>query len=204
MNSSYPIIGLIGGIGSGKSTIASVLKTNGCVIADADENTSVVLKDSEVRDQLVQWWGKEILNIDGHVNRKEVSGIVFNDEDERKKLETLIHPRVMAMQEAQFLAAPSETIALVIDAPLLIESGLDSICDAVIFVDASKETRLQRVINNRGWSEDELEKREYSQLPLDMKRKKADYVVVNEGDLNEVHNQVKQILENIHNRRPAR
>ena len=201
MKKKLPIIGLTGGIGSGKSTIASLLKDAGCVVSDADENTSTVLKDSEVRDQLVEWWGKEVLNTDGLVNREAVSQTVFNNEIQRLKLESLIHPRVRLMQESQFSAAPSETIALVIDAPLLVEAGLESLCDVIIFVEASKETRLQRVFDNRGWTSEELELREETQLPLDTKRNKADYVVINEGELDETHNQVKQILEDIHNKR---
>ena len=201
MKKKLPIIGLTGGIGSGKSTIASLLKDGGCVVSDADENTSTVLKDSEVRDQLVEWWGKEVLNTDGLVNREAVSQTVFNNEIQRLKLESLIHPRVRLMQESQFSAAPSETIALVIDAPLLVEAGLESLCDVIIFVEASKETRLQRVFDNRGWTSEELELREETQLPLDTKRNKADYVVINEGELDETHNQVKQILEDIHNKR---
>ena len=201
MKKKLPIIGLTGGIGSGKSTIASLLKDGGCVVSDADENTSTVLKDSEVRDQLVEWWGKEVLNTDGLVNREAVSQTVFNNEIQRLKLESLIHPRVRLMQESQFSAAPSETIALVIDAPLLVETGLESLCDVIIFVEASKETRLQRVFDNRGWTSEELELREETQLPLDTKRNKADYVVINEGELDETHNQVKQILEDIPNKR---
>ena len=158
-------------------------------------------EDSEVRNQLVEWWGKEVLNTDGLVNREAVSRTVFNNEIQRLKLESLIHPRVRLMQESQFSAAPSETIALVIDAPLLVEAGLESLCDVIIFVEASKETRLQRVFDNRGWTSEELELREETQLPLDTKRNKADYVVINEGELDEIHNQVKQILEDIHNKR---
>jgi dephospho-CoA kinase len=201
MNDSLLVIGLMGGIGSGKSVVAKALKDLGCVVADADENAKAVLCDSEVRDQLVAWWGTEILDVDGFVDRKAISDIVFQDEQARKKLENVVHPRVRQMQEAQFAAAKEGTLALVIDAPLLLEAGLDSLCDVLIFVDSSQETRFQRVIQLRGWSRDELQRREEAQIPLDKKREKADYVLINEGALDEVQNQVKQILEDIHNER---
>ncbi len=201
MNGSLPIIGLIGGIGSGKSTVAKVLSGFGCVVADADSNAKAVLRDSEIREQLTLWWGKTILNIDGLVDMGAVSDIVFQNDAERRKLEELIHPRVKQMQEAQFRASPQGTRGLVIDAPLLLEAGFEKDCDYLIYVETSRDIRLRRVLENRGWSKEELDRREQAQLPLDTKRDKADYVLINEGKLDEVHSQVKQILDDIDNRR---
>ena len=201
MNTMPPIIGLMGGIGSGKSTVATVMEHFGCVVANADDNAKAVLLDSAVRDQLVAWWGESILNVDGIVDKDAIADIVFQDEEERKKLEELIHPRVQSMQLAQFENAPQGTRGLVIDAPLLIEAGLDVRCDVLVFVESSRKIRLLRVLETRGWPPEELDRREDAQLPLDMKRKKADYVLINEGELDEVRNQVKQILEDIDNRR---
>jgi dephospho-CoA kinase len=201
MNNSPPIIGLMGGIGSGKSAVALLLKKYGCVVADADANAKAVLMDSDVRNQIVAWWGKEILNVDGHVDTKLVSDIVFQNEEARKNLEQLVHPRIWAMQEAQFAACAGSTRALVIDAPLLLETGADAECDYLIFVDTSREKQLERVLKTRDWTEEELDRREGVQLPLDTKRKKADYVIINEGELDEVCHQVEQILEDIHTKR---
>ena len=201
MNSKPMVIGLMGGIGSGKSAVADVLRDYGCTVANADENAKAVLRDSEVRDQLVAWWGTEILDIEGLVDTKKLSAIVFQDKEARKQLENLVHPRVRLMQEAQFNAAPAGTCGFVIDAPLLLETGLDALCDVLIFVESSREIRLSRVVQSRGWSPEELCRREDAQLPLDTKRNKADYVLVNEGELDEIRNQVKQILEDIDKRR---
>jgi dephospho-CoA kinase len=200
---SHPplVIGLMGGIGSGKSAVAQALKDLGCVVADADANAKAVLQDTQVREQLVAWWGAEILNADGSIDRKAISDIVFKDERARKQLEEVVHPRVRKMQETQFAAAKEGTRALVIDAPLLLEAGLDSLCNVLIFVDSPQKTRLQRVMQTRGWDSDELQRREETQIPLDKKRKKADYVLINEGALDAVRSQVKQILEDIHNGR---
>jgi dephospho-CoA kinase len=201
MKKSPPIIGLLGGIGSGKSAVAFALKECGCIVADADANAKAVLHDPEVREQLIVWWGTKVLRTDGDIDRKAISDIVFHDEEARKQLEQLIHPRVRCMQEAQFAETEASTRGLVIDAPLLLEVGLDTLCDALIFVESSRELRLSRVSESRGWTLEELDRREDAQLPLDTKRNKADYVLINEGELDEVRNQVKQILEDIHNGR---
>ena len=100
----------------------------------------------------------------------------------------------------RFAAAPPDATALVIDAPLLIEAGLHRQCDAVIFVDASRETRLTRLVATRDWSNAELRRREDSQLPLDVKRSKADYVLRNEDDLTALSTQVRATLETIRRR----
>jgi len=105
------------------------------------------------------------------------------------------------MQEAQFAAAPEGTRGLVIDAPLLIEAGLDSLCEIIVYVEASREIRLNRVQKTRDWTAEELNRREAAQLPLDTKRNKADYVLINESELGAVHCQVKQLLEDMNNRR---
>ena len=201
MKRKPPIIGLTGGIGSGKSAVASVFLEHGCIVANADENAKAVLLDSEVRDTLVEWWGEKILNIDGHIDRAIIADIVFEDDEALQKLENLIHPRARQMQEAQFAAAPEGTRGLVIDAPLLIEAGLDSLCEIIVYVEASREIRLNRVQKTRDWTAEELNRREAAQLPLDTKRNKADYVLINESELGAVHRQVKQLLEDMNNRR---
>ena len=201
MKRKPPIIGLTGGIGSGKSAVASVFLEHGCIVANADENAKAVLLDSEVRDTLVEWWGEKILNIDGHIDRTIIADIVFEDDEALQKLEILIHPRARQMQEAQFAAAPEGTRGLVIDAPLLIEAGLDSLCEIIVYVEASREIRLNRVQKTRDWTAEELNRREAAQLPLDTKRNKADYVLINESELGAVHRQVKQLLEDMNNRR---
>ena len=201
MKDDLPIIGLTGGIGSGKSTVATILGRLGCVVADADVNAKTALQEEDVREQLVQWWGEQVIDDAGNVDRSAVASIVFRDQAERERLESLLHPKARAMQNEQFDRAPIDTIALVIDAPLLLEAGLDALCDAIIFVDAPKDACLQRVQKNRGWDAKEMELREVAQLPLDTKRHSADYVVINEGDLHEVKRQVEQVLTDIQHRK---
>ena len=200
MTTRLPIIGLTGGIGSGKSTVARLLEELGCVVSNSDADGRAALTDPLIHETIVTWWGPGVLNETGAVDRTAVAEIVFNDLSERRRLEGLTHPWIEARRVERFAAAPPDATALVIDAPLLIEAGLHRQCDAVIFVDASLETRLTRLVTTRAWSDAELRRREDSQLPLDVKRSKADYVLRNEDDLTALSTQVRATLETIRRR----
>lgn len=192
-----PVIGLTGGIGSGKSTVARILGEFGCIVTDSDALARAALEQPEVRYKLVERWGDRIINKKGLVDRSVIGGIVFNDTDERKWLESQTHPWIESRRIEQFDAAPPETVAFVIDAPLLLEAGLDSQCDAVIYVDAPLETRQARVRETRGWNVEELARRERAQLPLDLKRERADYVVVNDTSEKDLTGAIRQILDRV-------
>jgi dephospho-CoA kinase len=161
---------------------------------------SSAIPTTAIRTELVGWWDRDILDEAGEIDRAAVARIVFSRPVELKRLESLVHPWIEARRKALFEQAPVDACALVIDAPLLFEAGLDAECDAVIFVDADLETRLARVAEGRGWDEQELGKREDSQLPLDDKRARSDYVVSNNGDLRtlseQVHRTLNEIIEN--------
>ena len=197
MTASIPIIGITGGIGSGKSFVSNLFTSFDCVVANADDNTKVVLNRPETQTTLTEWWGDEVIAEDGQTNRSFIASIVFNDEDARKQLESLVHPAVRELQNEQFALASEDTRALVIDAPLLLETDLHTLCDAVVFVQASDEIRLARVQETRGWDENELRRREEAQMPLDKKADSADYVIINESDQSSVMTQIKQILDDI-------
>ena len=192
-----PVIGLAGGIGSGKSTVAEVLEQLGCVVSRSDEVGRAALRDPDIRAQLVCWWGQEILDASGEIDRSKVAAIVFNDRRQRERLEALVHPWIEARRKACFERAPADAVALVIDAPLLFEAGLDRVCDVVLFVDADRALRIRRVRESRGWSETELARREDSQMSLDAKRSRADYVVHNNGARDELLERVRRILNEI-------
>jgi len=199
MKNELLVIGVTGGIGSGKSVVANFLQENGCVVADADAHTKIVLARVEVQQQLLAWWGKKVLDIEGNIDTAFIASIVFSDTQERARLESLIHPLVRELQENAFDSAPEDTIALVIDAPLLIESGLDQLCDVIIFVDSPLETRLKRVIESRHWNEEQLRSREAAQIGLDTKRSSADHIIINDGDIAYLEQQMKLVLALIRN-----
>ena len=192
-----PVIGIAGGIGSGKSTVAGMLADLGCHVVNSDELARRVLRLRDVVDELLAWWGPEILDESGQVDRKRVADIVFRNAAEREKLERLTHPRIEALRRAMFNAAPTDAPALVIDAPLLFEAGVDSECDAIIFVESSETDRAARVQESRGWNEDELKQREQTQWSLDEKRSRADHVVWNTADLSMLRQDVKWVLNDI-------
>jgi dephospho-CoA kinase len=195
--SCKPVIGLAGGIGAGKSSVAKILANLGCVISDSDADARHALVEPHIRQTIVEWWGNSVLDRSGEIDRKKVAEIIFSDQKARKRLESLIHPWIELQRRERFAHASPEVPALVIDAPLLFEAGLERECDAVIYVDAAPEIRLSRVMATRGWTAEELASRERFQLPLDQKRKRADHVVENNGDLAALKAQVSRILATI-------
>jgi len=199
MRNNLLVIGVTGGIGSGKSYVAKILQENGCVVADADANTKIVLARVEVQQQLIAWWGKKAVDREGNIDTSFIASIVFSDTQERARLESLIHPLVRELQENAFDSAPEDTIALVIDAPLLIESGLDQQCDAIIFVDSLLVSRLKRVVESRNWNEEQLRVREAAQIGLDTKRTSADHIIINDGDIANLEEQTRSVLSLIRN-----
>jgi dephospho-CoA kinase len=194
-----PIIGITGGIGSGKSFVARLFGELGCAVIDSDAQVRAAYQDPEVLQTLRQWWGDGVFLPDGAVNRKVIGAKVFADPAERARLEGLLHPRVAAMREREMLAHSRDprVVAFVWDTPLLFETGLDALCDAIVFVDAPREVRLDRVRRTRGWDDAELTRRENSQWPLDKKRSMSQYEVCNTAHADEVRRQVEQVLSRI-------
>lgn len=199
MSKRKPILGLTGGIGSGKSLVARQFASLGCAVIDADELAREALDSPAVREQLRQWWGAEALGQDGRVNRRMVAQKVFNNPQELARLEGLIHPQVHAGRERlrrQYLA-DTDVVAIVEDCPLLLEKGIDAGCDVVVFVDAPRAVRLARVAASRGWTEAELDRREKNQWPLDKKVQRADYVIKNDAGVQECLTQTRRVLSQI-------
>jgi len=195
-----PLIGLAGGIGSGKSAVASLLAEAGAAVIDSDASSRDQLRDPQVIATLRGWWGDGILRPAGDLDRGEIARRVFASPAQRRRLEGLLHPRIEA-HRARLMDEYREDDAvrfIVLDSPLLVEARLDRICDAVVFVEASDAVRLQRVRENRGWSEAEWIQREKTQNTLDKKRSRADHVVVNNSsDLDELRNTVLDLLNRL-------
>ncbi len=195
-----PVIGITGGIGAGKSAVAEALRSFGCIVSDSDAHARAVFAQPDVQQAMRERWGGRAC-VGGEpgnlVDRTAVGQIVFTEPAERTWLESVIHPRIHAMREAEFAAAPPGTPALGIDAPLLLESGLGPSCDAILFVDTPEHTRAARVAASRGWPEAELMRRESAQWPLDRKRQAADHVVRNDGDPESLRAQVRLVLDQV-------
>jgi len=200
--SVHPVIGLVGAIGAGKSTVAQELAALGCLVSDSDALARAALTDPHIHRAITQRWGREVLHGDGTIDRAKVAARVFASDGEsaeaqaeRAWLESIVHPFIHERRREAFANAPRDTRALVIDAPLLIEAGLDRDCDSTWFIDAPRAMRLERLERTRGWSAEELDRREKSQMPLDRKRSMSDHVIVNDGPLGALRACVARTLD---------
>ena len=188
-------VGILGGVACGKSLVARQFAQLGAGVIDADRLGHESLDEPAVRAALQDRWGERILGPDGTVNRRSVAEIVFNatseGDDERHFLESLVHPRIaqrLAAEQARFHAQKYRVVVL--DAPLLIEAGWDRLCNKLVFVDAPRQLRLDRA-TARGWTEQDVARREAAQAPLAMKRLRADVTIDNSGTPRETQAQVE-------------
>lgn len=198
MFAGKPIIGIVGGIGSGKSYIADRFGELGCLVIKSDDQVRQAYNDPRVKQTIRQWWGDEVFDASGEVNRRAIAARVFDDSAQRTRLEQLLHPMIAEERDRMMAQAADDPsiVAYVWDAPLLFEAGLHRQCDAVVFVEAPLQTRLERV-RQRGWDRQELEKREKSQLPLDNKKEMSDHVINNTAGAACVRSQVRDVLSRI-------
>lgn len=190
------IIGLLGGVASGKSTVAEMFRELGAGILDADRAGHEVLKLPAIRAAIGGRWGQAVIGPDGEVDRKALAGIVFAPAPEGLKqlaeLERITHPEIRRriLDQAQKLAANGTKVSI-LDAPVLLKAGWADVCDALVFVDAPLEQRQARA-SRRGWSAEELARREAAQEPIEEKRRMADFVLENSGDLSYIRTQVER------------
>jgi dephospho-CoA kinase len=201
-----PIIGLIGGIGSGKSFVAKLFGELGCCVIDSDAQVRDAYRDPKVIGTIRGWWGDQVLHPDGTINRSALAARVFSDPAEKSRLEGLLHPMVHEARARQMAAVAKDpqVVAYVWDTPLLLEAGLAGQCDAVVLVDAPVEQRLARVKARNDWDAAELLRREKSQMALDRKRGLSDHVITNTADakacdttLTGLREQVRRVLSQI-------
>ncbi len=184
MISQKPVIGVVGGIGSGKSRVATILADLGSTWINADDLAHEAYQADEVKTAIRSIWGPQVFLPDGRVDRRGLAERVFASHSDLRRLEMVIHPWIARRRARVFtsLAEAPNVKAFVADSPLLLEANLDGECDFILFVDCRLEIRAQRLQASRGWSREELERRESRQLPLDFKRDRADYVVGNNSD----------------------
>lgn len=186
------IIGLTGGIGSGKSTVANHLRNKGVLVLDADQYSREALEpNAACFSEVVSLFGTEILDEAGRIQRQVVAKAIFSDEKKRKQLNDIVHPYVLSC-----LKRDTETGAelVVWEVPLLFESGLDQYCDEVWTVSASEETRIERVIQRDGCSRDAAKKRILAQATEEERNERADVILRNDGDVSTVIRAVDERL----------
>ncbi|MGP1347782.1 MAG: dephospho-CoA kinase [Phycisphaerales bacterium] len=198
IGAAIPIIGLAGAIGAGKSALARAFARLGCLVIDSDREAREALDRPEVRERLVEWWGGQILTPEGRVDRRRIADRIFGDERERKRLEGLVHPLIRRTRDgARREAGAAGKIGVIYDAPLLFEAGIDAICDGVVFVDAPRAVRLQRVRETRGWDEAELDRREAMQWSPERKKAASGFIVRNDGPEEALDAHARDILRRL-------
>jgi dephospho-CoA kinase len=190
------VIGILGGVASGKSLVAGQLAQLGAEVLDADRAGHEALRLPKVEAAARERWGGTVFDADGRIDRSALAEVVFalppNGPAEREYLEQITHPAIgrLLQQQAEQLAAEATTVVL--DAPLLLEAGWAVLCDQLIFVDAPRELRLKRALG-RGWSEEDFSAREAAQQPLGLKKRLAAAIIDNSGSKEQTFAQVEHL-----------
>ncbi len=195
------MIGIVGGIGSGKSAVAQWVARHARVeVLDADKLGHEALDVPSVQESLVQRFGSAIRNPQGGIIRSELARLVFGIEPShlsaRRDLEQIIHPEIsQKITDGITQAAARGQEAVLLDAAILLEAGWRNKCDFVVFIDTPDAVRLERVQTYRGWSPEELKRRESSQWSLIEKRRESDLIVPNDGDLEQAGRRLLESLQ---------
>jgi len=200
-SSKKPIIGLLGGIGSGKSTVAAEFAKLGCKVIDADKIVHELLQKKAVRDEIVSLFGWTTLNSAGKIDHKKLAKVVFADAEKLLSLNRIIHPFVLERTEELIRRynRQGQVMAIVLDMPLLVEVGWAKRCDRLIFVDCKQKLRVDRAQKMSGLNENQIKIRENFQISLDKKAAIADNVIDNNSDFPALVRQVADIFTNIVN-----
>ena len=192
MSSNHvPVVGLIGGIGSGKSSVAARIAAEvSAVILDADATGHAALSRAEVKDRLKSRFGTTIFDENNEVIRHRLAEVVFGDspdqQQRRESLNQILHPiiRTLLLNEYEIAQSKPGCQVVLLDAALLLEAGWADLCDLIVFVDVPHAQRVNRVMG-RGWDAAELARREASQLSVEEKKRRADLIVDNSGSVDE-------------------
>jgi dephospho-CoA kinase len=203
-----PVIGLTGGVASGKSEVAGIMAERGSIIIDADTVGHELLEDPGVRDLIVARFGSRILASGGRdpganlkIDRAALGAIVFADPLERRALEAILHPlmraRFLAAIEREMQDERNRAASVVLDAAILVEAGWDDLCDLVVFVDAPRDERIWRASRQRAWTSEMFEARERAQCPCDEKRRRATLVIANVADVDSLRREVARLVRRV-------
>ena len=194
------VIGLTGNIASGKSSVSAMFRELGASVIDADDIARIVVEPGkQAWREIVDEFGKEVLEPDNVINRKKLGEIVFSDEAKRKKLNEITHPRIIErirelVREYEREKAP----VVMIEAALIVErGGLKDLIDGLIVVTADEESQIKRLIEGKGFSRDEAVSRLNAQMPAQEKIKHGDYIIDNSGSLENTRTRVTEIWESI-------
>jgi dephospho-CoA kinase len=191
-----PVIGVVGGVGSGKSSVAAQLARAGGIVIAGDKLGHEALRQPDIKKRVQERWGSRVLDDAGEIDRKQLGSIVFADGQERKALEAMTHPYIAQRirEEIENALKRPDTHLIVLDAALMLEAGWHGVCDHLVFVDSPREVRLQRLKERCGWKARDVDSRESAQMPLTDKKRHADAVVDNSAGLDRLAPQIDRLL----------
>lgn len=190
------VIGLTGGIASGKSTVSAMLRDKGFTVIDADvESRAAVEKGMGAYGEIVKHFGSDILNAEGDIDRAKLGAIVFNNETQRLKLNSIVHPAVRKnMLEKRDAALDRGELLVIMDIPLLFESKLTAMIDRTLLVYVDADVQLKRLMERNNFSKEEALARIRAQMPLAEKRKLTNDTIDNNGSIEETAKQLDELL----------
>jgi len=193
------IVGLLGGVASGKSTVAAELESLGAKVIDADRLGHLVLRDRVVKEEIRRRWGDAVFKRSGAVDREKLADRAFSSQRDQQELVKVTHPPILKRIRAEVkkLCGRKKPVIVVLDAALLTESGLCGLCDATVFVLCDRQRRIERASGDRGWAVKEVERRERYQESVNCKRKHADYLVDNRGSRRGLAAQVRTLFNDL-------
>ncbi|MBI4597365.1 MAG: dephospho-CoA kinase [Candidatus Omnitrophica bacterium] len=190
------VIGVTGGVGMGKSTVAKMLARKGAVVLDADALSHEAMEPKKLAwRKIVKAFGERVLNDDQTIRRQQLAAVVFRDAQQRQRLEQILHPQVLRMmkQQIQRLRRSCKVNAVVVDVPLLLEAGGSGLVDALVVVTARPEVQRQRLKNAHGWTDEEIDARMAAQWDVSAKAALADVVVENSDGVDRTRTQVDRL-----------
>jgi dephospho-CoA kinase len=201
---SKPIIGILGGIGAGKSVVAAQFVQLGCYLIDGDAIGHDVMRQDDVKELVRRQWGGGVFTPQGQIDRKALGRIIFNEQAGGQQLELLnqiMQPRIgerisMLIHQANELP---DVPAIILDAAIMIEAGWDRFCSHFVFVSAPADIRASRVVSERGWDEQSWRQREKLQFSLDAKRQRCYFTVDNSSSMSCLYEQIREVLRQIVN-----
>lgn len=194
------IVGIVGGIASGKSSAAKMFKEHGAVLLSGDEIGHQILGEPEIVKAAEERWGRSVIDQNGKIDRHRLAAIVFSEKERCEELtflEKLTHPHIKTRLLAEIdRLRTAGTSVVILDAALLLETGWYSMCEKIVFIDASEENR-EKYAARRNWTKQELIRRESRQLSLKKKRAAADFQICNNGSIESMREEISRVWDSL-------
>ena len=191
------ILGLTGGIGTGKSTVAKMLREKNIPVVDTDSISKEIIEYPEVIEKIKAEISSKIFNNENKLDRKKLSEIVFENKDKLKKLNEIMHPVILKKMWEEVEKLKKDYKVIVVDIPLLFEINMENEVDKVLLIYSSKEIQIERIMNRDGRTREEAIKIINSQMPLYKKREKSDYIIQNNDSLEKLEKNLDKVVQKL-------